>query len=106
MKKAFILVLLSFITSSIFCEVFANSEKIVEDFFNKGKYIKIIKNDNNIYYYSKDCIAGISVDEDDIKIASMGYDIWTGHNGDSVNYSTDKWSVSSDDNSNIIITRN
>lgn len=107
MKKSFfsILLFVVFAITPCFCEVFPNSAELVEDFFQRGKYIKIIKDEDNICYFYKDCVAGINIDENDMEIASMGYNVWSGKNGDSTSYNIKKWVFSSDAEGNIIIKR-
>lgn len=106
MKKLFIVLAFSFILAPCFCEVFPNSETLVEKFFDDGDYIKVIEDSNNIHYLRKDNIACIKIDEDDLEIIlPMGYNAWYGKNNDALRYTTKRWSFSSDDNGNILITR-
>ncbi|WP_303842511.1 hypothetical protein [Selenomonas ruminantium] len=88
-----------------FANVVPHSEEIIENFWKQGSYIKVIKDSNNICYFYKDSVAGITVDGDSYAIASMGYNIWTGKNGDSTSYNIKRWDIKSDDDGNIIITR-
>lgn len=104
MKKFLVFALLA-MSSLGFSEVFQNSDKIAENFWNNGNYIKIIKNKNNICYFYKPCIAGINLDENDMEIATMGYNIWSGRNGDTVSYNIARWNITADNNGNIIIER-
>ena len=85
--------------------MFKDSEGIVEDFWNRGTYIKIVRDSNNICYFYKQSVAGINLDEDDMEIASMGYNVWSGKNGDSTSYNIKRWKFSNDENGNIIIVR-
>ena len=105
MRKIFFAFVLSLVTP-LFASVFPNAEKIVEDFWNRGNYIKIIKDTDNICYFYKVSVAGINIDEDDMEIASMGYNVWSGKNGDTTSYNIKKWKFSSDENGNIIIEKN
>ncbi len=81
------------------------SEELIEKFWTKGSYIKIEKSNNAVVYINKASIAGIIVDEDDYKIASIGYEVWSGENEGSKSFSSRRWKVESDENGNIIITR-
>lgn len=105
MKKILLVLALLAACSIGFSEVFKDGDKIVENFWNNGNYIKIIKNENNICYFYKPCIAGINIDEDDMEIATMGYNIWSGKNEDTVSYNIKRWKIISDENGNIIITK-
>lgn len=105
MKKGFLLAIMLLVTSSVFCATFDNSEKIVENFWNKGTYIKIIKDSNNICYYYKENVAGLIIDENDMEIYPMGFDPWTGKTGSVVSFNISRWVFSSDENGNIIITK-
>lgn len=104
MKK--ILIVLSLCLVS-FCsaETFAGGEEITERFFNNGEYIKVIRNKNNTYYYAKATVSGIRIDENDMRISTIGYNIWTDENGDSISYEIDDWKISNDENDNIVIER-
>lgn len=68
MKKLVIVLFMLLVTSVAFAEVWKNSEKIIEDFWNKGTVVKVIKDENNITYLSKDFIQYITIDEDDFKL--------------------------------------
>lgn len=83
----------------------AGSEEIIEKFWTQGSYIRIEKSLNAYVYYNKDAIAGIIVDEDDYKIASLIYDVWSGEKEGVSSFSIKRWNVESDSNGNIIITR-
>ena len=69
--KYFLLLTLSF----AFADVFPNGEKIVVDFFERGTMIKVIEDSNNIKFIAKSTVSGIEIDEDDIEIATIGYDM-------------------------------
>lgn len=105
MKKFLISFALLVLASLGFSEVFPNADKITEDFWTNGNYIKIVKDKNNICYFYKPCIAGINIDEDDMEIATMGYNIWSGKNGDTTSYNVSRWKITSDSSGNIIIER-
>ena len=105
MKKILLLCFLSAISFPSFSSVVAGAEKIIEDFWNKGTYIKIVDNSNNIRYLSKTSVSGIHVDENDYTILFMGFDEWYQSNGSCITCNIKRWSVSSDENCNIIITR-
>lgn len=92
--------------SAAFANVFPNAEKIVEDFWTRGSYIKIVRDDDNISYVAKISVAGIEVDEDDIDIAMTGYSVWTGRSGASnASFGTKKYNIESDSEGNIVITQ-
>ena len=105
MKKLFIGIVVLLVSSFVFADVFPNGEKIVVDFFERGAMIKIIENRNNIKFIAKSTVSGIEIDEDDIEIASIGYNIMNGKNGDSESYNIKRWNIDSDENGNIIIKR-
>lgn len=89
-----------------FCETFDGAEEMVDNFLRNGSYVKIVRNEKNIYYFPRSAVAGISVDEDDMGIATTGYNVWLGKTGDTQSfYNTKRWKFSSDENGNIIIER-
>ncbi|MBO7639659.1 MAG: hypothetical protein J6Y16_08505 [Treponema sp.] len=105
MKKSVLMILMVLAGSLFFADVFPNSEKIVEDFWKNGSYVKIIKDENNIRYVAKVSVAGISIDEDDIEIAMTGYSVWTGKEGASnASFSVKKYDIESDSNGNLVIS--
>lgn len=104
MKKIIIGIVFLFVSAFVFGEPFKNGEKIVIDFFEKGQYIKIIKDENNISFIAKSTVSGINIDEDDIEIATIGYNVMTGKNGDSESYNIKRWNIVTDENGNIIIS--
>ena len=105
MKKLVLSIFLLLTLSFAFADVFPNGEKIVVDFFERGTMIKVIEDSNNIKFIAKSTVSGIEIDEDDIEIATIGYNIMNGKNGDSESYSIKKWKIESDDKGNIIISR-
>lgn len=105
MKKVVCLAAVLFAATLAFGEVFPNADKMVEDFFTRGKYIKIVKDGNNIVYFPKAGVCGINIDEDDMEIATIGYNIWTGENGDAQSYNVKKWDFSGDTDGNIILIK-
>ena len=105
MRKIILTVLVLFAGTLAFSDVFPNSEKIVEDFWKNGSYVKIIKDENNIRYVAKVSVAGISIDEDYIEIAMTGYSVWTGKEGASnASFSIKKYNIESDGNGNLVIS--
>ena len=40
-----------------------------------------------------------------MRISTIGYNIWTDKNGDSISYEIDDWKISNDENDNIVIER-
>ena len=105
MKKLIISFLFLLTSVSLFADVFPDGEKIVMDFFNYGTVIKIIENQNNIKFIAKSTVSGIKIDEDDIEIATIGYNIMNGKNGDSESYNVKRWNIKSDEKGNIVISR-
>lgn len=106
MRKIILLVLVLFASTFVFADVFPNSEKIVEDFWKKGSYIKIVRDEDNVTYMAKVSVAGIEIDEDDIDIAMTGYSIWTGKPGSgNAVFSVKKYNIESDSEGNIIISK-
>lgn len=101
MKKFILVVVLVFVVSSAFAAVVSRAEEIIENFWNHGNYIKFIEDKNNISYYNKGSIALISVDEDDYTITFTGF-----NDIQSTTFSTKRYTVQSDKNGNIIITKN
>ena len=97
--------LITFISSLSFANVFRNGEKLTESFLENKKYIKIIEDTNNIRYIMFDSIIYIRLDEDDIKIITKGISDGDGRENDTFCYDTIRWNIVVDDNSNIIISR-
>ena len=68
MKKITILLALMFtLLFSVFAEPFSSAEKLVEDFWNKGQYIKIIDG-NLVRYHNKSSIRMIVLSENKMTI--------------------------------------
>ncbi len=105
MKKLLIIMFISFITIHAFSDVFPDSESLCDNFWKTGSCIKIIEDKNNISYISKTFITGISIDEDDMKIATSGYNVWTGKNDATEIFRTFRWNFSSDSDGNIVISK-
>lgn len=106
MKKIFVLMLVSMIAVvSAFAEVFPNAENLVENFWNHGNFIKVVKDSKNIAYYNKAQISSLRVDEDDMELSTLGYDVFTGKNNSSASFNVRSWNMESDENGNIIISR-
>lgn len=78
MKKVVCLAAVLFAATLAFGEVFPNGELMVEEFFSRGKYIKVIKDSNNIAYFSANNVRGLHIDENDIKIDTGSYHFWLG----------------------------
>ncbi len=85
----------------LFAEVFKNGESYVESFLESQKYIKIIRNKNNIRYIPLDSVSQIDIDEDDFKITTNI--INDEKESEIYNFSIRNWSISNDENCNIII---
>lgn len=105
--KKLLLALIALFTMfySLSADTFQDGEKITEDFFNRGQFVKVIKNKNNTYYFSKPTISGIRIDEDDMEISTIGFNIWTGKNDKGLKYEIDDYDIKNDENGNIIISR-
>lgn len=68
MKKITILLALMFtLLFSVFAEPFSSAEKLVEDFWNKGQYIKIVGS-KSVTYYNKSSIYRITLSENKMTI--------------------------------------
>lgn len=106
MKKIFVLMLVSMIAVvSAFSQVFPNADKIAEDFWERGSYIKVIKDKKNIVYYGKANVYGFFIDEDDFNIlGEFNALTFKPVPGDVAEFGMRKWDISSDENGNIIIT--
>lgn len=105
MKKLLLLVLFSLLSVSVFAQFIPNADKIIEDFYNRGKYIKVIKDASNLSYYNKDDVRGFVVDEDDFYVIGS-FEAFTGKiEASASNFNIKRWNLSSDDEGNIIITR-
>lgn len=101
MKKLVIGLFILFFSTFCFSEVFNNGEQIVDAFLDHGEYVKIIEDINNIDYFPKVSICYISIDEDDIEIATSFNEKGGSYNS----YNIKKWNIESDEKGNIIITR-
>lgn len=104
MKKV-ILFALALSTGMLFAQTFEGSEQLVDEFMNKGLFVKIYQDKNNTRYMSKTFINSIRIDEDDMEIHTSGYNAFTGKDNDSSSSNVKKYSFSLDENSNIIIRR-
>lgn len=105
MKKIILSSLVLLVGFVCFGETFPGGKEIVETFLNKGSYIKVVQDANNISYTNKDLISSLAIDENDIEIATNGYNFMTGKNNDSASYNIKKWNITSDENGNIVITK-
>lgn len=107
MKKLFLLVTLLFLSVAVFAQVIPNSDKIIQDFYSHGKYIKVVKDENNLSYYNKDAVLGFIVDEDDFYVLSIFNPLTSSskEQADFTNFNIKRWSINADAESNIIITR-
>ena len=99
MKKVLVFCLL-FGCNLLFSEIFSNGESYVESFFELQKYIKIYRDENNIRYIPLDSVSQIDLDEDDFKITTKLIDE---NESESYTFSIRNWSISNDENGNIII---
>ncbi len=104
-KTAIIIAGLILSAATVFAAPIAGSEEVIEKFWKQGSFIKVVKSLNAIVYYNKASIAGITIDEDEYRIASIGYDAWSGQTESSTSFSIRRWSFESDEDGNIIITR-
>ena len=105
MKKLLLLVLVSLLSFSAFAQFVPNADKIIEDFYSRGKYIKVIKDENNLSYFNKNDVRGFVVDEDDFYVIGS-FEAFTGKIDTSAsNFSIKRWNINADDEGNIIITR-
>lgn len=82
---------------SLFADPFSNAEKIAADFLNNGTVIKVIEKKNTISFITKSSVCRITVDENDIEIATA--------NGHTESYNIALWNIQSDEKGNIIIFR-
>ncbi len=100
MKKIAVLIAAAFLTiGTCFADTFAGGEKLVENFFNNGTYIKFIIDDNNItYVYKHTGVWQIRIDEDDFRVIS------TTTLKESV-YELSRYNVVNDSNGNIIVSK-
>ena len=98
-KLLFICLLLG--CNLFFAEVFKDSETYVESFLESQKYIKIYRDKNNIRYIPLNSVSQIDIDEDDFKITTII--INDEKESETYNFSIRKWSISNDENGNIII---
>lgn len=92
MKKLLFVVVALLITSSF---VFANekTERIVENFWNKGQFVKTIA-DYGTAYINKSTISNIFIDDGGISI---------GYSTQSRNYAANDWDIFSDSFGNIVL---
>lgn len=99
MKKITILLALMFtLLFSVFAEPFSSAEKLVEDFWNKGQYIKIIDG-NVVCYRNKSSIYSIVLSWNKMTI----YYPVVNNPVYGFAYEIDKWEIKSDGMGNIII---
>lgn len=99
MKKITILLALMFtLLFSVFAEPFSSAEKLVEDFWNKGQYIKIIDG-NVVRYHNKSSIHIIVLSGNKMTICYPG----ANNPSYAAAYEIDKWEIKSDGMGNIII---
>ena len=88
---------------SAFAEVVPGYEAIIEDFYRRGNYVKIVKNENNVVYWEKSAVHGFLVDNDEFTVVGS-FSAHSGKIGDATNFHTRKWEMTADDDGNIIIT--
>ena len=105
MKKITILLALMFtLLFSVFAEPFNGVEKLLEDFWNKGQYIKVIytkyDNEKEIHYLNKSSIYIITLK---LKEGYMKIYCPDVNNTVYVFYKTDGWEIKADGMGNIII---
>lgn len=100
MKKITILLVLMFtLLFSVFAEPFNGVEKLLEDFWNKGQYIKVIytKYEEEIHYLNKSSIYIITLKEGYMRIYCPDV------NNTVYVYKINNWEIKSDGMGNIII---
>lgn len=105
MKKGLFLASLLLFAVPAFCETFEGGESLVDEFMNKGLFVKIYQDKNNTRYMPKTFINSIRIDEDDMEIHTSGYNVFTGKDNDSSSFNVKKYVFSLDENSNIIIRK-
>ena len=104
MKKLLLLVLFSLLSVSVFAQFIPDADKIIEDFYSRGKYIKVIKDESNIVYFNKESVQGFLIDEDDFTFVG-GFDAHSSKIGEGSNFNTRRWNIGADEEGNIIITK-
>ena len=99
MKKLAVLVAVALLTvGTCFADTFAGGEKLVENFFNNGNYIKIVIDNNNVnYIYKHSSVLSLYLDEDDFRYMLV--------NGAGGIYEISKYDIVNDANGNIIISK-
>ena len=102
MKKITILLVLMFtLLFSVFAEPFYGVEKLLEDFWNKGQYIKVIytkyDNEEEIHYLNKSSIYIITLNEGYMRIYCPNV------NNTVYVYKINSWEIKADGMGNIII---
>ena len=103
MKKLVLFALVSLLSVSAFAQIIPNTDKIIEDFYKRGKYIKVVKDESNIAYFNKETVQGFFVDENEFTIVG-GFNAHTSKIDEGSNFGAKKWSIEADEDGNIIIT--
>ena len=98
MKKLLILVAGLISVLPVFSQIWEGKDKIIEDFLEKGSYIKRLEDDDEYSYFPKTAISGYLI-QDDAFVFSWGPE------GDGIRAGIDRWTVESDENCNIILKR-
>ena len=100
--KRIVLIALLIVSFRLSAEVFNNGEKISETFLSEKKYIKLCKDNDNVYYIPIDSVIYLCLDEDDFRIV-------TKHNSSGsdeiITCDIKRWNVTTDEKGNIIITK-
>ena len=115
MKKLFLTLAMLFIASLSFAKskekiVYENGNQIITDFMNKGNIVKIINSteineSTKICYINKTFITSIKFEPEEIEISTSGYNVMTGKNNESEDYSASYWILELDENFNLIIRK-
>ncbi|MDE5799130.1 MAG: hypothetical protein K2H73_08990 [Treponemataceae bacterium] len=101
MKKLLFVVVALLITLSF---VFANerTERIIDNFWNKGQVVKWIDDDNTINYGSKSIIKYIAIGKEDNGDEGIGIEFLDSRMNV---YYEKEWNISSDSSGNIVLKR-
>ena len=107
MKKLLFFTALLSLSVAVFAQVIPNSDKIIENFYSRGKYIKVVKDESNISYYNKEAVLGFIIDEDDFYVLSVFNPLTSSTKGEpeATNFNFKRWNINADAEGNIILTR-
>ena len=105
MKKLVLILAVLFTTTLAFAEPWKGGEEIVEKFFKKGTYVKLIADDDVNYYY-KSTIVTVNIDDDELQFRTIiPVQTFGGRDNNEPEFSIKKFKIESDDDGNIIITK-